>query len=81
MKKTLFFVQKKYLKAAGVDLIVTNQSEQHWTAALNKTGYLAGPSNYIFFASKQIDEILNPLDVTKVKTHFNRGDGDGPINL
>lgn len=75
------FAATKFLTHTGVDLIVTNQSNINWVNALNKTGYINGPSNYIFFASKELETLLNPLEITKNNTFFNRGDGDGPVRL
>ncbi len=70
-----------FKKEAKVDLILTNQSNKNWCDAFRRKGFLKGPSNYIFFCSKSLSEKLNPLHSSKDFTHFNRGDGDGPINL
>lgn len=60
-----------------VDLIVSNQSHRAWTNALHKNGYVAGPSNFALGTSPALTELAPALDTL----HFNRGDGDGPINL
>ncbi len=71
----------RLLEQRGVDLIVSNQSHAAWSTALRRAGFLAGPSNFIFAASKELAEVLRPFDVTMPETHINRGDGDGPIHL
>ena len=71
----------KFLETRGVDLIVSNQAHHAWTHALKSAGYLSGPSNFIFAASKGLAELLSPLDQRFSELHLNRGDGDGPINL
>ena len=74
-------VATRFLEARGVDLIVSNQSHSSWCSALRDSGYIRGPSNFIFAASKKLSELLGPLEVVKTEIHINRGDGDGPINL
>ena len=68
-----------HLKSRGVDLIVSNQSHAAWTCALRDCGFLSGPSNYIFAASKKLQSAVG--DVPLNALHLNRGDGDGPIGL
>ena len=50
-------------------------------AALERAGFLRGPSNFIFAASKNLAKLLEPFDSAKDEIHINRGDGDGPIHL
>jgi hypothetical protein len=68
---------RRYLTGRGVDLIISNQSHTAWTGALRADGFLEGPSNYLFGASKPLSELAGPLS----ESHINRGDGDGPVNL
>ncbi|MFC1484357.1 hypothetical protein ACFL5M_00875 [Candidatus Neomarinimicrobiota bacterium] len=70
-----------YLKTAKVDLIVTNQSNEMYGAALRASGFLSGPSNFIFAASRELSRILAPMELHTAHFHLNRGDGDGPIHL
>jgi hypothetical protein len=70
-----------FLEGRGVDLVVSNQSHQGWRAALRSAGFLQGPSNYIFAASKKLSAMLEPFAVNAREMHINRGDGDGPIHL
>jgi hypothetical protein len=69
------------LERRGVDLIVSNQADQSWEAALEANGFLAGPSNYILALSKPLAEKLAPMDANQGRVHMTRGDGAGPINL
>jgi hypothetical protein len=66
-----------YLARRGVDLIISNQSHTAWTEAFRANGFLQGPSNYLFGASKPLSALAGPLS----ECHLNRGDGDGPVNL
>ena len=70
-----------YLERAGVDLIVSNQSAGVWAQALRERGYLGGPSNFIFTASKDLGRLLEPLGETFDRIHLTRGDGEGPGTL
>jgi hypothetical protein len=68
---------RRYLEKRGVDLIVTNQCHAAWRDALRAAGFLQGPSNFLFAASKA----LTALGVPAEEMHINRGDGDGPVHL
>jgi hypothetical protein len=70
---------RQFLKARGVDLIVSNQSHHAWVDALRSAGFVAGPSNFAFACSKALAEELGPSTARDV--YLNRGDGDGPIHL
>jgi hypothetical protein len=65
------------LAARGVDLIVSNQCHRAWGEALRHSGFLQGPSNFIFAVSKKLAGVIGQMD----DVHINRGDGDGPIHL
>jgi hypothetical protein len=70
-----------YLERAGVDLIVSNQSASPWVRALRRCGYLRGPSNFVFGASKDLALLLEPIPESFGRVHMTRGDGEGPANL
>jgi hypothetical protein len=61
----------------GFDLILTNQSHEQWGEAFRRAGYLSGPSNFIFAASKKLGELLIPFEEVRPRMHFTRADGDG----
>lgn len=66
----------------GFDLILSNQSQQAWGEAFKAAGYLSGPSNFLFAASKKLAELLSPFDAVRPKMHLTRADGDGlPANF
>jgi hypothetical protein len=71
----------RVLEARGVDLIGSNQSHAAWGAALQNAGFLHGPSNFRFAASRELSKLLDPLPTTMAHIHLNRGDGPGPVNL
>jgi hypothetical protein len=71
----------RFLERRGVDLIVSNQSHHAWTAGLRAAGYLTGPSNYVLALSKELAALMSLGGLDWTDLHFNRGDGDGPINL
>jgi hypothetical protein len=69
------------LEVRGVDLIVSNQSHAAWCAALQRAGFLRGPSNFRFAASRELAKLLDPVPTTMARIHLNWGDGDGPVPL
>lgn len=71
----------KNLEDRGVDLIIANHSHTAWGAAFRVNGFLQGPSNFIFGASKALSEKLAPFEKSQHHVYFMRGDGDGPVNL
>jgi hypothetical protein len=70
------------LERQGFDLILSNQSHQGWGEAFKAAGYLPGPSNFIFAASKKLAELLAPFEELSLTMHLTRADGDGlPANF
>jgi hypothetical protein len=70
------------LERQGFDLILSNQSHQDWGKAFRAAGYLPGPSNFIFAASKKLAELLTPFEQVRLTMHLTRADGDGlPANF
>ncbi|HKM47773.1 MAG TPA: hypothetical protein VJX69_09295 [Terriglobales bacterium] len=65
------------LERQGFDLILSNQSHQAWGEAFKAAGYLAGPSNFLFAASKKLAELLAPFEQVRPRMHLTRADGDG----
>jgi hypothetical protein len=70
-----------YLREAGSDLVVTNQSHTAWLSALSACGYLEGPSNFLLACSPLLTQELGSLGEALGAVHFNRADGDGPIHI
>ncbi len=81
MESKVTLAVRDYLKGKGADIVVSNLSHRDWRLALESAGFLSGPSNFIFAASKKISGLLDPFDVDKEKIHMTRGDGGGPQNL
>ncbi|MGH9642071.1 MAG: hypothetical protein ACRD3Q_06555 [Terriglobales bacterium] len=70
------------LEKDGVDLIVSNQSHDVWCKVFEKSGFLKGPTNFVFAASKKLMELLQPLEENRPSFHITRADGDGlPVNF
>ncbi len=65
------------LERQGFDLILSNQSHQAWGEAFKAAGYLPGPSNFLFAASKKLAELLAPFEEVRPRMHLTRADGDG----
>jgi hypothetical protein len=63
------------------DVVVSNQMHLDWTAALKSAGFWQGPSNYLLALSNELRKLLDPLEEATPRIHFNRGDGDGRVNL
>jgi hypothetical protein len=71
----------KQLRDANCDLVVSNQSHVRWCTAFDAAGYMRGPSNFIFSASKKLVQRIDEVDPKHERLHLTRGDGDGPIHL
>jgi hypothetical protein len=69
------------LEAAGVDILVSNQSSAAWLDAFRKAGFLFGPSNYYLAFSPELTRRLDPLAENMKEFHVNRGDGAGISRL
>jgi hypothetical protein len=69
------------LRAAGVDIVVTNQSAQSWCDAFRRAGFFSGPSNYPFAVSPDLAAKLHPFTGNRAGFHFTRGDGAGASRL
>lgn len=70
-----------YLSSCGVDIMVSNHSHKNYRKAFAQSGFLQGPSNFLFTASKDLSKVIGSLDALQNQIYFMRGDGDGPINL
>jgi len=70
-----------FLEQRGVDLIVSNQTHRAWVEGLRASGFLKGPSNFGLALSKALAAKIPSCEGRWGEFHFNRGDGDGPINL
>jgi hypothetical protein len=65
------------LEAARCDLLISNQTHPLWIRGLRRQGFFQGPSNFILALSPPLAACRAAVS----SAHFNRADGDGPINL
>jgi hypothetical protein len=65
------------LEKARCDLLVSNQTHPVWMEGLRQQGFFQGPSNFILAVSPAFEACRTAGS----SAHFNRADGDGPINL
>jgi hypothetical protein len=65
------------LERIGVDAVFSNQSHEVWRHAFRDSGFLQGPSSFIFAASRELSKVLSPWDKYRNRMHFTRADGDG----
>jgi hypothetical protein len=81
--ESVMWLAARTLEERKVDLLISNQSHPAWGAALRRAGFIEGPSNCLFAATKQLDEQIRSVDPQVRETHLNRGDGDWPwgVNL
>ena len=61
--------------------MVSNQSHAAWRGGFRQAGFLAGPPHFLFASSPELTKLLRREGLENDDLHFNRGDGDGPINL
>ena len=69
------------LRQEDVDLIVTNQSLKTLGMALQRAGFLSGPSNFLLAASPRLAQRLPSLERDLGRMHVNRGAGHTAANL
>jgi hypothetical protein len=65
------------MEEARCDLLVSNQTHPAWIDGLGRQGFFQGPSNFILALSPAFEACRSGASAA----HFNRADGDGPINL
>ncbi len=71
----------RLLEERGVDVLVSNQSHSAWRDALERAGWLEGPSNFIFASAPKLTARLAPFVEHQPCFHLTRGDGEGPTHL
>jgi hypothetical protein len=69
------------LERRGVDLAISNQLHPAWCEALEAAGYDHGPSNFLFYYSQGLADVLSDVPGWEQGAHMNRGDGEGPTHL
>jgi hypothetical protein len=81
--EAVMWLAARALEDRGVDLIISNQSHPAWGSALQRAGFIEGPSNCLFAADKRLAGWIKTIDPEARELHLNRGDGDWPwgVNL
>jgi hypothetical protein len=71
----------RFLRARGVDCVISNQSHPAWIEGLRAHGFLALENRRIFAASPALRDALAPLDENLRGLHLTNMDGHGPHGL
>jgi hypothetical protein len=70
-----------FLRARGVDLVVSNQSHPAWIAGFVAHGFIAVPDRRVFAASPELAKRLEPWAEVRQGLHLTNLDGHGPLTL
>jgi hypothetical protein len=68
----------RVLRQQGMDVALLNHSHPAWCGALRRAGFLQGPTNFLFAASKQLADFLVSIDANARGRFVMRSDGDWP---
>lgn len=81
--ESVMWLAGQALEKRRVDVLISNQSHPAWGSALRRAGFIEGPTNCVFAASRQLADLIRAVDPAGRELHLNRGDGDWPwgINL
>lgn len=81
--ESVMWLAGQTLEKRRVDVLISNQSHPAWGAALRRAGFIEGPTNCVFAASRPLADLIREVDPAGRELHLNRGDGDWPwgINL
>jgi hypothetical protein len=71
----------QYLRAEGVDIVVSNQSHPGWISGFADNGYVVLPKLRLFVASPALRDLLTPFEQTAHGLHLTNMDGHGPHAL
>lgn len=74
---TIIGVAADFLRRQGADVATCNHSHAAWVAAMDASGFLTGPSNFIFAAPPAMAALLAPFNENQTRLFFTRADGDG----
>jgi hypothetical protein len=67
----------RHLRQTDLDLLFSNQAHPAWGKALERLGFLQGPSQFALYRSPRMEEALAG-PAARGGVHVNRGDCDGP---
>jgi hypothetical protein len=71
----------RFLRARGVDLVMSNQAHPAWVAAFVAHGFQALPQRRVFACSPELAKALAPFDESSRGLHLTNMDGHGPMGL
>lgn len=71
----------RYLRAKGVDIVVSNQSHPAWIGGFAANGYAVLPKLRLFVAAPGLRDLLDPFEETAQGLHLTNMDGHGPHAL
>jgi hypothetical protein len=71
----------RFLRARGVDLVVSNQAHPAWIDAFARHGFTVVQGRRVFAASPELHKALEPWTETSRGLHLTNMDGHGPMAL
>lgn len=71
----------RFLRARGVDLVISNQAHPAWIAAFVAHGFEALPDRRVLAASPELAKALAPFVEGSRALHLTNLDGHGPMGL
>lgn len=71
----------RFLRARGVDMVISNQSHPAWIAAFARLGFELVPGRRIFAAAPALHTAIEPFAETSRGLHLTNMDGHGPMSL
>jgi hypothetical protein len=71
----------RFLRARGVDLVMSNQAHPAWVAGFAAHGFLLLRDRRAFAASPELQRALEPWQETCQGLHLTNMDGHGPMRL
>jgi len=70
-----------YLRDAGVDMVMANQSHPGWVAGFEDAGFFKVDDRRIFCAAPALQAALEPFEQTRRGLFLSNLDGHGPMGL
>jgi hypothetical protein len=71
----------RFLRARGVDLVVSNQAHPAWAAGFAAHGFLVLPGRRLLAMSPALRDAFEPLADTTAGLHMTNLDGHGPMRM
>jgi hypothetical protein len=71
----------RFLRARGVDVVISNQSHPAWIAGFAAHGFEAIPNRRVFAASPELQKRMAPFEEAQRGLFLTNMDGHGPMRL